>query len=506
MAPYAVAILCVFLGLLFTFIFWPKHQKHGYKLPSGPWGLPILGNLYQLGTLPHHTLRNLAQKHGPIMSIWLGNVPTIVVSSSIAAELFLKTHDSVFSSRPPNQAADYILYGRKGILFTEHGPYWRAVRKLCASQLLGSSKVESFAPIRREELGCLVQTLEKAAVEHELVDLSEKISEAMENIIFRIVLGRSKEDGMDLKGLVEEALNLVGAFNLADFVPFLGALDLQGLKVRMKKFTTNFEKILDKIISEHEQDYGRMRQEKPRDFIDVLLSLINQPLNPHDEQVHIIERSNIKAILIEMLIATYDTSTITIEWTFSELMKNPSKMTRLQQELKDVIGTHRMVEETDLQNLPYLDMVVKETMRLHPAAPLLLPRQSTEDIAINGYYIPKNSRVLVNAWAIGRDPNVWSENVEEFYPERFIDSKIDVGGQDLELIPFGSGRRKCPGMQLGLATVRFVVAQLVHCFTWKLPNGTLPKDLDMSEKFFITSQRVHHLLALPTCRLVHTCP
>ena len=176
-------------------------------------------------------------------------------------------------------------------------------------------------------------------------------------------------------------------------------------------------------------------------------------------------------------------------------------MKRLQQELEDVVGIERLVEEKDLPNLPYLDMVIKETFRFHSPGRFLIPHQSMEDMEINGYYIPKNSRILVNVWAIGRDPNVWSENVEEFWPERFIGRNIDVRGHDFELIPFGSGRRICPGMQLGLTTVRFVVAQLVHCFTWKLPFGMRPCDLDMTENVGLTNPRANHLLALPAYRL-----
>lgn len=279
----------------------------------------------------------------------------------------------------------------------------------------------------------------------------------------------------------------------------------------MKKFNKDFDKILEKIINEHEQghhhyDYEQQENNNnPRDFIDVLLSLMNKSLNPNDQhQTNVVDRTNVKAILIEMLGAALDTSAITIDWTMSELFKNPPVMTRLQRELNHVVGTHRQVEETDLPNLPYLDMVVKESMRLHPVGPLLAPRETLEDIVINGYYVPKKSRVLINAWAIGRDPSVWSENVEQFCPERFIGSKVDVRGQDFELIPFGSGRRMCPGVHLGLTTVRLVVAQLVHCFDWKLPNGMVPSDMDMTEKFEMACHRDKHLFALPTYRLVPT--
>ena len=147
-------------------------------------------------------------------------------------------------------------------------------------------------------------------------------------------------------------------------------------------------------------------------------------------------------------------------------------------------------------------MVVKESLRLHPIGPLLVPHESMEDIEVNGYYVSKKSRIIINFWAIGRDPCVWSNNVKEFYPERFINSNIDLKGRNFQLIPFGSGRRGCPGMHLGLTTVKYVLAQLLHCFHWVLPSGMLPNDLDMSEKFGLSMRRAKHLSAMPTYRLL----
>jgi len=201
-----------------------------------------------------------------------------------------------------------------------------------------------------------------------------------------------------------------------------------------------------------------------------------------------------------MLAGSMDTSATAIEWTLSELLKNPRVMKKVQMELETVVGMKRKVEESDLDKLVYLDMVVKESMRLHPVAPLLIPHQSTEDCMVGDLFIPKKSRVIVNAWAIMRDPSAWDE-AEKFWPERFEGSSIDVRGRDFELIPFGSGRRGCPGLQLGLTVVRLTVAQIVHCFDWKLPKDILPDDLDMKEEFGLTMPRANHLHAIPTYRL-----
>lgn len=256
--------------------------------------------------------------------------------------------------------------------------------------------------------------------------------------------------------------------------------------------------MIEKILTEHEQDNNSQQ----RDFVDILLPLMNQPINPQDMPVYPIDRTNIKAILLDLIVAAFDTSATAIEWTMSELIRHPRVMKLLQDELESVVGMDKMVEEKDLGKLSYLDMVVKESFRLHPVAPLLVPHESIEDTTIEGYYIPKKSRIIVNTWAIGHDPNVWSKNVEEFYPERFMDSKIDLKGHDFELLPFGSGRRMCPGMQSGLITVRLVLAQLVHCFNWELPHGLNPKDIDMTEVFGLTVPRANHLVLKPTYRLL----
>lgn len=203
-----------------------------------------------------------------------------------------------------------------------------------------------------------------------------------------------------------------------------------------------------------------------------------------------------------MLSASIDTTSTTVDWALAELIKNPNIMKKVQKELETNVGMERMVEESDLESLDYLNMVVKETLRLHPAAPLLLPHAAMEDCTVNGFDIPKNAHIVINAWAISRDPNAWTEP-EKFIPERFVGSDVDVRGHDFQLIPFGSGRRGCPGIQLGLTVVRLVLAQLVHCFDWELPNGMLPAELDMREEFGLTVPRAKHLLAIPTYRLVH---
>lgn len=228
MFAWALTLVFLLLGALWWII--TTSKRHRKVLPPGPRGFPIIGSLPMLGNLPHRTLHQLAKQYGPIMSMRLGSVPTIVVSSPQAAELFLKTHDIHFANRPKFQAAEYMAYGNKGITFTD-GPYWRNVRKFVVQELLAPSKINSFVGMRKEELGLLVKELKDAAAKCEVVDISAKVADLIENMTYRLLLGRSKDDRFDLKGIMNEAFLLAGKFNLADFVPFLAPLDLQVINI-----------------------------------------------------------------------------------------------------------------------------------------------------------------------------------------------------------------------------------------------------------------------------------
>ncbi|XP_020202469.1 cytochrome P450 CYP736A12 [Cajanus cajan] len=258
---------------------------------------------------------------------------------------------------------------------------------------------------------------------------------------------------------------------------------------------------MEQIIQDHEHPHNKKQKgSSNKDFVDILLSLMHQPMGLEDDQ-NVLDRSNIKAIIIDIIAAAFDTASTTVEWAMSELLRHPNVMKTLQDELENAVGLKKHVKEIDVQNLPYLNMVVKETLRLHPVAPLLLPHECRGDVTINGYYIKKKTRLIVNAWAIGRDPNVWY-NAEMFDPKRFENNNIDIRGNDFRVIPFGSGRRGCPGIHMGLTTVNLILAQLVHCFDWVLPLGMTPDELDMNEIFGLTIPRSKHLLAIPVYRLV----
>lgn len=262
----------------------------------------------------------------------------------------------------------------------------------------------------------------------------------------------------------------------------------------MKAVGKAMDNVVGEIINKHEEDARNGTKKSNKDFVDMMLS--SKTLSSADK----LDKENIKSLLFELILGAIDTSHTWIEWTMAELLRSPKAMRRLQEELEANVGLDRMVEEKDIPNLQYLEMVIKETFRLHPPTPLLVPRESMEDIEINGYYIPKKSRVIVNTWAIGHDSNICSNNVDEFFPERFIDSDINILGHDFFLIPFGYGKRICPGAKLGLLNVKLIVSHLVHSFNWELPKGKSPSELDMTEAFGLVTGKSKHLSAIPSYR------
>ncbi|KAL8490250.1 hypothetical protein ACS0TY_025962 [Phlomoides rotata] len=490
-----MALIWTFLAVILFLSLLQKLRKKK-RLPPGPTALPILGHFHLLGKNPHHNLHNLAQEYGPIMGMRFGFVPTVVVSSPAAAELILKTHDLSFASRPQSQVAKYIGYEQRNLIFLPYGADWRNLRKLCTLELLSSHKINQFRDMRKAELGLLVDSIKQSAQIRATVDLSARVFGLSGDMNCLMVLGSKYSDkDFDEKGfksVFKELSEVAAKFNVADYFPHIGGLDLQGLNRKMKQLSEIFDGFFEKIIHDHVQNKG----EKKGNIVDTMITILES-----GEAGFEFDLRHVKGLLLDLLVAGSDTSAASIDWTLTELIRNPSVMKKLQKELESVVGMDHIVEESHLKKLEYLDCVVKEAFRLHPVVPLLIPHESIEDCVVEGYHIPKKSRIMVNVWAIGRDPSVWP-NPKSFTPERFIGSNIDVKGQNFQLLPFSSGRRGCPGLQLGLTVVKLVVAQLVHCFDWELPNDMQPSDMDMSEHFAVVTARAKNLMAIPSYRLM----
>lgn len=471
-----------------------KSKSKAPKLPPGPSKLPLIGNMHQLADpLPHHTLRTLAKKHGPLLHIQVGEVSTIVVSSSEIAKEIMKTHDIIFADRPYLLASKIMNYDSTNIGFARYGEYWRQLKKICVLELLSVKRVQSFRSVREDEVSNLIKTISLNG--RVPINLSEKIFSLTYGVVSRVAFGKKFKEQKAFVHIVDKALKLAGGFCLADMYPSVKFLPrITGMKSKLEKMHHEVDRMLQNIINDHKQskETGETGEgEAKEDLVDVLLNL-----QEHGDLEFPLKDSNIKAVLLDMFGAGGDTSSTVIEWAMSEMLKNPRVMKKAQDEVRKVFNGKENVDESSLHELNYLKSVIKETLRFHPPVPLLVPRECREDCEINGYDIPAKTKVIVNAWAIGRDPEYWNE-AEIFYPERFLDSPVDYKGAHFEFIPFGAGRRMCPGISFALANIELPLAQFLYHFDWELPDGMKEYDLDMAETFGMTVRRKNDLYLIP---------
>ncbi|KAG1364231.1 cytochrome P450 93A3 [Cocos nucifera] len=497
---YAIlSFVCIISIYIIRALFLKSRTR--FRLPPSlsPFALPIIGHLYLLAPIPHQALYKLSQRYGPLIHLRLGSVPCVVACSAETAKEFLRTHDLAFSDRPQSKAVSYLTYGSADFSFAPYGPYWKFMKKLCMSELLGGRTLQQLLPIRREEIQRLLQAVNKMSEERKAVDMGSELIRLTNNVISRMTMSRrcSGSDGEaeEARKLVEETAELTGKFNLADYIGFCKNLDLQGFDKRLEDLRRRFDGMMERIMKEKEAARKEMRNgDRAKDLLDILLDI------SEDETAEVkLSRENIKAFILDIFAAGTDTSAITIEWALAELINHPTILQKAGEEIDAVIGKNRLVEESDIPDLPYLQAIVKETLRLHPTGPMIV-RESTKDCMINGYNIPANTRLYVNVWAIGRDPNHWVEPLK-FRPERFMEgeqSMIDVRGQHYHLIPFGSGRRVCPGTSLALQIIQPVLGALIQCFEWKV-NGS--GTVDMTEGPGLTLPRAQALVCTAEPRL-----
>ncbi|XP_044494818.1 cytochrome P450 71D10-like [Mangifera indica] len=488
-----IFIFILFLFMAVKIIKGSKSRNSSSKMPPGPCKLPLIGNLHQLvGSLPHRRLRDLARKYGPLMHLQLGEVSTIVVSSPEIAREVMKTHDINFADRPLLVSAKLASYEYTNIGFSPYGNYWRQLRKIATIELLSARRVQSLRSISEEEVSNLINAIQ--ANEGSVINLSDKIVRLTYGVTARAAFGERCKDEEAFVSCVLEAVEAATGFSLVDFYPSVKAIHIISRSdLKLEKLHQRSDRILEKILNQHKEKARTQMGERggKEDLVDVLLRVQREG----DLEFPLTD-SNIKAVIWDIFSAGGETSTTALLWAMTELIRNPRAMKEAQAEVRRVFNGKGNVGDTEIQELKYLKSVVKETLRLHAPAPLLLPRECRESCEINGYKIPEKTRVIVNGWAICRDPRYWNE-AETFYPERFLNSSIDFRGMDFEYIPFGAGRRICPGLTYALPNIELPLAQLLYHFDWKLPNEMNPEDLDVSEVFGITLGRKTDLMLIP---------
>ncbi|XP_038895465.1 cytochrome P450 71A1-like [Benincasa hispida] len=489
--------LCFFFFLIFLKLF--RGNKKITKFPPSPPKLPIIGNLHQLGALPHQSLAALSKKYGPLMFLKLGQTPTLVVSSPKMAREIMKTHDLKFSNRPQTTPGKHLLYGCQDLAFSPYGEYWRQAKKMCVLELLSAKRVEAFQYVRDEEVGLLIDRIRRKSCDvicgDECVNLKQMFMSTTTNIISRCVLGEKFEDenGESRFGDVSRRiLVLITAFSVGDFFPSFGWIDVVRGFIRELKTTSKIlDGFFDKIIEEHRTKMSVGKSDEEKDFVDIMLQLQQDDMFDY----HDFSLDRLKAILLDMFVGGSDTTATSLEWAMTELMRNPAAMKKVQEEIRTIVGNKPKIEMEDIEKMEYMHCVIKETLRLHPPAPFLVPRESAGEVEIEGYHIPSKTRVFVNVWAIQRDPMIW-EKPNEFVPERFIQNSIDYKGHDFEFIPFGSGRRKCAGISFAITSFEFALANVLYWFDWKLPHGSV-LDVDEENGLTICKKKPLHLKPVP---------
>ncbi|KAI7749644.1 hypothetical protein M8C21_010520, partial [Ambrosia artemisiifolia] len=481
----------------FLTIFWlvriilTSNNNPSPPLPPGPQPLPLVGNLHSLDPELHSYFANVAKTYGPISRLWLGNKLGILITSPELAREVLKQNDTIFANRDVPVAGIEATYGGNDIVWTPYGDQWRMLRKICVREMLSNQTLDSVYSLRRKEVRNTVNYLYKHAGSP--VNVGEQMFLTVLNVITGMMWGGTvKGDdrerlGAEFRQAIGEMTGYLGMPNLSDFYPGLARFDLQGVRKNMKVLAKRFDGIFENMIDQRR----KMSGDGNKDFLQFLLQLKDaEDSKPPFTMVHL------KSLLMDMVVGGTDTTSNTVEFALAEMMSQPEILKKAQEELEMVVGKDRVVEESHINKLPYLYAVMKETLRLHPALPLLVPHCPSKSCVIGGYTIPKGARVFVNAWAIHRDPAIW-ENPLEFRPERFLDGKWDYTGNDFSYFPFGSGRRICAGTAMGERMFMFLLASIVHSFDWELGKG---KENDLSEKFGIVLKMKVALMAIPTPR------
>ncbi|XP_023771476.1 flavonoid 3'-monooxygenase CYP75B137 [Lactuca sativa] len=481
-----------------------KKGKSANQLPPGPYGFPVLGYLPFLGSNLHEKFTEMGHRYGPIFSLRLGTKLHVVVNSMELAKVVARDQDKTLANRSPPLTAVISSYGVNNISWSNNNAHWRNMRKLLVSQLMSTANINTTQSqsLRTHEVRKMVADV--YAKLGQQIDINEIGFNAAFDVLTRMLWSGSKPgEGNFTSYLVERFLEvefkiieLQGARNISDFLPMLSWLDLQGRQREMKQQMVYVNQILDELIQ------GRIKansckvdgegEEDQKDFLQILLELKEQKGAPTSYNF-----DQIKALLMNIVTAATVTISIMVEWAMAEILHNAAVKKKIVEELTEVVGTNNIVEESHLTKLSYLDAAIKETLRLHPPLPLLVHRCPDEACIVGGYTIPKGTVVYLNVWAIHRDPQNWS-NPLEFKPERFLNGKWDYSGNNFKYLPFGSGRRMCPGVNLGEKMLMYTVASLLHSFEWSFPEG---EELELSDEYGFLTKKRKPLMVIPSQKL-----
>ncbi|KAL5790976.1 hypothetical protein ACOSQ2_005864 [Xanthoceras sorbifolium] len=482
------------LFLIFAFKLWFQPTTGRKNLPPSPPSIPFLGHLHILKPPVHRAFHNLAKKYGPIFSLRFGSRLVVVVSSASAAEECFTKNDIVFANRPRLLMGKHLHYNRTTIVQAPYGDHWRNLRRITAIEVLSSNRLNTFSSIRRDEIKRLLEKLSRDSRQRfSKVELKTMFSELTFNVIMRMVAGKryygddvedeEEEEAIRFRKIVTEVGEYGGTSNRGDFLPILNWIDGGNFVKKVISLSKRTDEFLQGLIDEHRSK--KVSLESTNTMIDHMLSLQESQPEDYADQI-------IKGLILIMLLAGTDTSAVTLEWTMSNLVNHPEVLKKAKAEVDAQIGQERLMDEQDVSKLYYLQCIISETLRLYPAAPLLVPHMSSENCIVGGYDVPCDTILLVNAWAIHRDPKLW-DDPNSFKPERFEIGEGEAG----KMMPFGMGRRACPGVGLAQRVVGLTLGSLIQCFEWERVSED---KVDMTEGRGITMPKIQPLEVLCKAR------
>ncbi|XP_071700054.1 parthenolide synthase-like [Rutidosis leptorrhynchoides] len=464
-----------------------------YNLPPNPPKLPIIGNLHQILTKPRHqALWQLSKSYGPIMQFYIGSKPFLIISSPAMSKQIFKTHDHVFCSRPFSKATKRLTYNYVDISFSPHSDHRRDMRKILVSEFLGPKRSRLFNHVLVKETETMIHFI-SSHPSNIAVNLNDLFLATIKQVICKMAFGKNYRqqpvNGPSWEVMIDETQEMFSG-SLGDYFPWLGSFidRFSGFDGKLETCFANIDAYIETILDDHYNQNIDELSDDDKDFVHAIIELSLK----ENASAYRLTKDEIKALILDVLMGGVDTTVTTMVWAMSEIARNTRVMRKLQSEIRTKTERKQDSGELDITKMRYLKMVVKETFRMHPPAPLLLPHESLSHCQVGGYDVLPNTSALVNVWGIGRDPNIWGNNANEFYPERF--ENFDV---EFELMPFGGGRRSCPAINTAPTTMEFVIANLLYSFDWKLPNEAKSDDLNMEEEGSLVLRKKFPLCLVP---------
>ncbi|XP_022765955.1 cytochrome P450 81E8-like [Durio zibethinus] len=451
----------LYLLFLALYVFTKHFLNKTQNFPPSPFPcLPIIGHFYLLKKTLHRTLSQISNRNGDIVLLQFGSRPVLVVSSPSAAEECFARNDIIFANRPGLLIGKHLGYNHTSLVLASYGENWRNLRGIASIEILSATRLQMLASIRNDEVKSLIRKF--LDHQNQSVEMRTAFFELTLNVMMGMLAGKryygeNLEDVEEARRFGEihvETFKLIAKINIGDFLPWVKSIDFEKKLIECRNKRDKF--MQDLIEQQRRRMMNNCDATRKKTMIEVFLSLQESEPEYYSDQI-------IRALVLVLLLAGTDTTVNAMEWAFSLLLNHPEVLKKAKAEIDNRVGYHRLIDESDLAQLPYLHCIINETLRMYPSAPLLLPHESSNECLLGGFHIPRGTTLLVNMWAIQNDPKIWVDPTR-FFPERL--EGLEGTRDGFRLMPFGSGRRGCPGENLGLRMVGLTLGSLIQCFEW----------------------------------------